>query len=183
MPRITDKKIIKDFLTGKGTDHLGRTLPSYWDCDDNEMEKCHDRIQFMFPLHEDSKMTKNFPIITEELVDEMEADGTIKEARENMVKSAEFFLKFLGITNDISAMIINGVQSYYSIKGNWLRDGDHNLLRITRMIRSLRLFDLDAIAIELYGHFKLIGESADINQRTLDFWRKAAFGDKWETIR
>lgn len=183
MPRITDKKIIKDFLMGKGTDHLGRTLPSYWDCDDNEMEKCHDRIQFMFPLHEDSKMAKNFPIITKELVDEMEADGSIKEVRENLVRNTEFFLKFLGVTDDLSAMIINGTQSIYNIKGNWLKNGDHNLLRITRMLRSLRLFGLDALALEIYEHFKIIGKRAGINCVTLDYWYRATHDEKWETVR
>lgn len=182
MPRITDKKIIKNFLTCNGPDHLGRTLPSYWDCDNEEIERCHDRIQFMFPLHEDSRMAKNFPIVTKELLHEMESEGTLELVRKNIIKNTHFFLKFLGVIENSVADLVTEKQIFYPIRGNWCRNGDHNLLRITRMFRSLRLFGLEDLAKQIYPHFIRIAVRAGINRMTLDYWERAMNDDVWASL-
>lgn len=182
MPRITDKDKIISFLRGIGGDHLNRTLADHWAIDDYEMEKCHDRIQWLFPLHEDSRMASSYPVVTPEIVEEAKKHPEIKE---NMIKSTKFYLKFLGVTgasDDAIVDLITGKTVIYPIKGNWCRLGDHNLLRITRMLRSLRFFGAEVLAGELYPHFVRIGTRANLGRLTLHYWERAMKDEVWETL-
>jgi DNA-binding transcriptional MerR regulator len=61
-------------------------------------------------------------------------------------------------------------------KENWVRRYDHNHLRITRIIRSLRVLGLEEEALAFYRALeKVQSESAAISARSLTYWRRAAF--------
>ena len=107
-----------DFLNGTGPDHQGRYLRDIWDFDDKAIEQTHDFIQWMFPLTEKSMSVPGVPTLSAE---DVEAIRASEVARSNLEKSAQWYLGFLK-RND-----------------HWIRSYDHNHLRITRAIKSLRL--------------------------------------------
>jgi hypothetical protein len=106
------------FLEGKTPDHRGRTLTMLWKQTDDDSENTHDYIQWMFPLDESSKAVNVAPVLIDFDIDQIRENQL---AIENLKKSARWFLGFLE-RND-----------------HWITNYDHNHLRITRTIKSLRL--------------------------------------------
>ena len=177
---ITDPKVIIDFLAGRGTDHKGRTIFDMLDYDDTVMEQCHDSIQFLFMLHEESNFARTYPIITPEIVEEANKDPFVKK---HLIWAANRMKKFYGFDNHNF-----DVNRFYS----WLGERNHNLLRITRIIRSLRLFGLDEEAREFYNKASEAYDFIDHNNEDPSFvidedapfyWEKAMKDGMWESLR
>lgn len=55
-----------------------------------------------------------------------------------------------------------------------MRRADHNHLRITRIIRSLRVLGLEDEALAFYQRLKQIYSSGEISPRSFMFWTRAA---------
>jgi len=60
-------------------------------------------------------------------------------------------------------------------QNHWVREFDHNHLRITRVIKSLRLLvsDEEAQKMKVWLSSVLGPNSRVINQKSLEFWRDA----------
>ena len=56
------------FLKKSGPDAHGRYLQDILKFTDEELEECHDQIQWSFPLHEESNFAIIYPIIDEEFI-------------------------------------------------------------------------------------------------------------------
>lgn len=145
---------VTDFFINEGTDHKGRTHADLVNFTDAEFEACHDHIQWMFPLHERSYHAKSdeIPILTEEDIDILLLSHKASEA---MRKGFKRFIKFL-LSSD-----------------TWCQNGNHNLLRITRVIRSLRLFGKDDIAKRMHEQVTLAGKAYDLDPVTFKYWDDA----------
>ena len=141
-----------DFLNGSGPDHQGRYLRDIWDLDDNAIEQTHDFIQWIFPLTEKSMSVPGVPTLSAE---DIEAIRTSEVARSNLEKSAQWYLGFLQ-RND-----------------HWIKSYDHNHLRITRAIKSLRLLGSQETAEAfLNSVFDIAGDRiVFIRQDAIDFWK------------
>ena len=85
---------------------------------DQDIESQHDFIQWLFPLAELSGANRRAPVLAAEDVKEIQASGLAQIA--------------LAAATDRMA-------HFYTRHGHWLVDHDHNHLRITRIIKSLRL--------------------------------------------
>lgn len=109
---------ITEFLNGTGTDYQGRYIADIWKFDDREIEHNHDFIQWLFPLNEPSMSVFGTPVLEKEDIDIILSNEV---ARTNVIKSSEWYLDFLR-RND-----------------HWIKSYNHNHLRITRTIKSLRL--------------------------------------------
>ena len=102
------------FLTGEGSDFLGRNLQDIWDFSDEEIEQTHDFVQVVFPINKPSRaVSHGFYLDSEALIEQIKNNP---EAKENILKSAKWFLSFLARN------------TYWNQKYN------HNQLRITRVI-------------------------------------------------
>jgi hypothetical protein len=156
---------ITSFYTG-GQDNKGRTLDSVLAFSDNQFEGVHDFIQWIFPLHEKSLHSVGTPVLTPEDIQFLSSDPT---AIANAKRSIARFQEFLGVTDP---------RKYR----RWAHNGDHNLLRITRAIRSLRLFGLETEAKNFYEQVKEIGKQQMLSPTTLQFWDKAANDDLGESM-
>lgn len=168
---IKDKNTILEFLRGRSKDHKGRAYNNILECNDETMEQCHDQVQWMFPLHEESNFAKTYPIITQEVVDEAKNDETI---RFNLKKAKDRMERFYGI----------GKYEDVDKQRKWCKEGDHNLLRITRIIRCLRLFGLCLSAQEFYRHAKEASEKfLEDDSMTFVYWNKALNADVWESLK
>ena len=142
------------FLEGQGTDHAGRTLDAVLAFDDAELERRHDFIQWLFPLPEPSRAVPGSPVL-----DDADTAGirASTAAQTNLARAAERMLAF------------------YARTAAWRAPFDHNHLRITRIIRSLRLLAGDAAADAFRD--ALLGRveagRIPINATSLRFWREA----------
>ena len=143
-----------DFLNGTGPDHQGRYLRDIWDFDDKAIEQTHDFIQWMFPLTEKSMSVPGVPTLSP---DDIAAIRTSEVARANLEKSAHWYLGFLQ-RND-----------------HWIRSYDHNHLRITRGIKSVRLLTGNCLANAFKNEIaNVLGERVDlITPKTTTFWNLA----------
>lgn len=159
-----------NFLLGVQMDHKGRKFSDMLAFSDEKMEKCDEQIQWMFPLHEKSKYAEVYPILTKDVTDIAKNDPTIIG---NMVLAKRRMEKFYGLPpyEDVEK------------QKSWCNDDNHNLLRVTRIIRSLRLLGLEDEARIFYDKVFKVGYQFDINQRTLDFWQKAIRDDVWASLQ
>jgi hypothetical protein len=116
------------FYLHEGTDHIGRTLKQMWSFTDEQLEKEHDYIQWLFPTQTKSKFNFDAPILTIESICEfVEYD----EAVANLIVSSFIFQKFLKLEEETPFWIKRNHLSTHGTRDN------HNCLRISRVIESL----------------------------------------------
>ena len=127
--------------------------------DDYELEKSHHIIQWIFPLHETSKHSNDAPVLTQEDIDALN-DSIL--AKKNMEKVLQRFVEFFGIMPKDTQKI-----------SKWCNNYNHNLLRVTRIIRSLRLFDMNKLAKWFYDEVVEIAQDRRISPVTLEYWRRS----------
>ena len=146
--------MIVGFLEGKTPDHKGRILAMLLQQTDHQAETTHDYIQWLFPLDEPSRSVMGAPVLNELDIEDIRHSEL---AQQNLVKSASWFLGFLE-RND-----------------HWITRYDHNHLRITRVIKSLRLLASDDAADEFRSKMlKLAGDKLNlIDQKARGFWTNA----------
>ena len=144
---------ILDFLCGRQSDLLGRNIHDMWSYSDKQIEETHDFIQFLFPLNEPSKSSFHGFHLTEDDVCKIIES---LEAKTNIIQSSDWFIGFLERNT------------------NWQQGYNHNQLRITRVIKCLRLLVGDDAADHWRNQLKdLIGDTSDIPDESLTFWRNA----------
>ena len=146
--------MIVGFLEGKTPDHRGRMLSMLWNQTDDDAENTHDYIQWMFPLDEPSQAVNGTPVLSDYDIDEIKENQL---AIENLEKSERWFLGFLE-RND-----------------HWIVNYDHNHLRITRAIKSLRLLTSDQAADAFRDKvIALAGDNLNlVDQKARDYWASA----------
>jgi hypothetical protein len=142
---------IVSFLEGKTPDYRGRTFAMLLQQSDHQAETTHDYIQWMFPLDEPSRSVNGAPVLNELEIDEIRQSSL---AQANLAKSARWFLGFLE-RND-----------------HWVTKYNHNHLRITRVIRSLRLLASEGAADEFRDKvLALAGDRLNlVDQKAREFW-------------
>ena len=172
MSAITDSKMILAFLGGTGADHKGRLYGETLSWSDVQLEDCHDQCQWIFPLHEDSHMARTWPVVNKEIVEEAKRNPAVLD---NLRAAKDRFEVFLGVCNDDG--------NWKFKQDRWCRDGNHNLLRVTRIIRCLRLFGLEEEAQDFYKKVLAVAERCGISNVTKAYWWRAANEDVWETLR
>lgn len=143
------------FLAGTGPDSRGRNIKDVLAFPDEQLETVHDYIQWLFPLPTRSAAQPSAPVLTER---EIEAIRTDPAATRTLTQATERMLQF------------------YRNSRWWLTWQDHNHLRITRIIRSLKLLMGAAAAERFYSAILELHAAAGspINPRSLQFWAEAA---------
>lgn len=167
---ITDIQTIIDFLEGKSKDYRGRTFQDMLDLTDIELERCHDQIQWMWPLHEESKHAHTYPVVTKPLVGKANVNPVILK---NLMRAKIRMEKFYGL----------GEYEDEQKQMRWCKDRDHNLLRITRIIRCLRLFGMENEATDFYDKVSRVADRRGISPITLFYWEKAYNDDVWNSLQ
>ena len=139
------------FLEGKTPDHRGRILAILLQQTDHQAETNHDYIQWLFPLDEPSRSVNGAPVLAELDIDEIRQSSL---AQANLAKSARWFLGFLKRNN------------------HWITKYNHNHLRITRVIKSLRLLASDEAADDFRDKvFALAGDNLNlVDDKARRFW-------------
>jgi hypothetical protein len=122
---------------------------------DSDLEAVHDYIQWLFPLPTRSAAQPQSPVLTEAEIAAIRADpravDTLKAATDRMLR-------------------------FYRDTRWWLSSHDHNHLRITRILHSLRLLVGPEEAKAFYKAILALNEAAGapVNTRSLHYWAEAA---------
>jgi Opioid growth factor receptor (OGFr) conserved region len=168
--------MILDFYRGEPLPN-GRCLVDIWDWSFDQLEHMHDYIQWMFPLNTPSAANPDAPLLSEETTRAFEWDDVL---RDRLQKSLAVMLRFYGLERlvlpDGKIIVIRAV-TFSERRGVWLRPNNHNHLRLTRIIRSLRLLGLkkDARALaKCLGDITRVEGRDLISEETAEHWRRAA---------
>ena len=142
------------FLNGTAADIHGRTFDDVMGFSDEQIEHTHNFIQWLFPLPEPSLSVPGSPCLTGAEITTIRYSG---RAVANLNMAADWFLNFL-VRNQ-----------------HWIKPYDHNHLRITRVIKSLRLIAGDVDAERFKSQvFECIGKHIHhIDFRAQRFWLEA----------
>ena len=188
-----------EFYRGTGSDARGRNLERIWAYSDNEMEYHHDFIQWLFPLREPSQFNPDAPVLSDEDIRIFREDASL---RENLARSFERFLSFLGLARDEKRI---GPGPDFERRSGVFTSPNHNWLRITRVLTphelphllnarslaarappkaarwvSLRLLGLEADSQAFFACLQDMVKNgqAKVSNDTMAYWQNATFPDR-----
>lgn len=175
---MNQKYVIIQFYSGKSADVRGRMLQDIWQQNHEWLEKTHDYIQWLFPLTERSRFNPNAPILTD---DDIQEFRNREDLRNNLVTSLKLMLGFYGLSCQESkdgTIEINLDKSFLERKKIWVHWGNHNHLRITRILKSLHSLGLEIYAQAFFKCLQEISnlEKGEITKLTFSHWQDAIIG-------
>jgi hypothetical protein len=110
--------MLEKFLCGITTDSQGRSISDILEYDNSKLEIAHDYIQWIFPLCELSSFNPLAPILDQ---NEIQAIMANPKAVESLQLAVSRMIRF------------------YTETSEWACNDNHNLLRITRIIKSTKI--------------------------------------------
>jgi hypothetical protein len=146
------------FLSGLGKDGRDRSVQDVLAFDDGRLEAVHDYIQWLFPLRTRSMAQPGAPVLSEAEAAAIRSDpracAALRQASETML-------------------------GFYERYDGWLTWSDHNHLRISRIVLSLRDLLGKAAARAFYEAILRRHDAAGrpVNPTSLRYWRDALEGD------
>ena len=163
-----------DFYAGRGGDHRGRTLSAVHRFPVEMLEYEHDFIQWLFPLRTPSPVNPEAPTLSERDIAEFRSNETLKV---RLRESFELMLDFYGlaIVEIDLGITVQRTEAFDRRGENWLRPGNHNFLRITRILTSLAILGHEQLAQAFLDCLATIFDDyrAIIGDRTWSFWSAA----------
>jgi hypothetical protein len=156
-----------------GRDSNGRSLDQIWAWPDERLEGAHDYIQWLFPLQEPSAFNASAPILTECDIAAFRNDALLAGS---LRRSLECMLGFFGLEDTGSEIRMS--PSFRTKAARWLVPGNHNHLRLTRILKSLRILGLEHEAMQLFRALEEIycNTPSRIAPGTFQFWKQAVAG-------
>lgn len=137
---------------------IGFTFTDVFNFTDEELEECHSYIQWAFPLKEPSQFNPDAPLVTDATIMQM---NDIPSAKVRILGMGQAMLRFYITENPV-----------------WITPKNHNFLRITRIIKSLRIFGY--ISEAAFFHKRILMLLQDnpqyvtiVGETTLQFWKEA----------
>jgi hypothetical protein len=162
----------------KGADEQGRTLEDILAWNDATLERTHNYIQTLFPLPEPSSTTDKAPLVTLEVRQAFKRMLTFYGLEYSKVQDTDDSRDYNPDTNSTHA--ITDGPNWEAAKDRWVVHKNHNHLRITRIIRSLRLLGCKEQAQALYSFLEVDEEViAVVSRQSQGFWARAASADLW----
>lgn len=169
-------------------DEEGRTLSSILAWPDSKLESSHNYIQQIFPLPEQSPFNPSAPLISAQIFSAFRERADLRgRLRESFIR----ILAFYGLEQHISATDSGNIDdvvleivkapNFNKASRSWVTLFDHNHLRITRIIRSLRVLGLEQEAEAFFHALEIVYQSCGgkISQRSLTYWTRAVRRPLW----
>ena len=172
----SDSRIV-DFYSGATPDHRGRYLDEILEWSDDDLEGVHDYIQWLFPLVDPSGFNANAPVLDQRAIQEFRARPDLqRRMRTSFLRMLGFYgLEFV----EARPPAVRRARSYAARSKNWLTVSNHNHLRITRILRSMRILGLRAEAtaffaclVEIYSE-ETAKDFPGISDESFRFWKDA----------
>src|SRR5688572_27198177 len=162
------------FYRGNGRDHRGRLLSHVHQYSFESLERHHDYIQWLFPLQEPSAANPAAPLLTSEDIAAFAAGESLRTA---LLRSFRLMLEFysLELVEDGDTVTVKQGDFFDEYSRIWLTPGNHNFLRISRILRSLSLLGLQQYAVAFLECLEGIyaEEQKTIGETTMSYWRRA----------
>ncbi|HEX4612278.1 MAG TPA: opioid growth factor receptor-related protein [Urbifossiella sp.] len=150
-------------------DARGRRLDEILAWDDTRLEDRHDFIQYLFPLREPSPIVPDAPLVTDETVAAFAADETL---RERLARALDRMLAFYGLRHDPATGRVDRTADFGRRAREWLTARNHNFLRLTRILTSLRLLGLPDRSAGLLACLEgVAAEFPQVVGNSLAFWQ------------
>ncbi len=155
-PSGPDSEIVQYFLD-QAKDGGGRTLAQVMQKDNSWFERTHDFIQWMLPTKRPSQHEPSAPVLTEKDVQVFQIRRDLRESYSFGVDRVKRFLQ------------LDQVRPF------WVRPRDHNHLRITRLIESLRDLGFEERAGRVLEQVLRVDKMNPdiIDRETVGYWKKA----------
>jgi hypothetical protein len=164
------------FYSG-GRDNRGRTLDEILRWPDERLEAVHDYIQWMFPTVQASGVNPDAPLVTAATADTFRREPGL---REKLRDSLDRMLAFYGLKWSGGGRIETDGARFPARAEAWLHPGNHNHLRLTRMMQSLHALGLpdEAAALQrcLLEDISERDGAERVTPRTRQFWLTALTG-------
>jgi hypothetical protein len=174
---VVNARII-EFYSGTELDHRGRYLQEIQRWPDDQLENVHDYIQWLFPLPERSGFSVSAPVLNPESIQEFR---TRPDLQNNLRVSFLRMMNFYGLEVHSGADIrVTRAPNFATKATKWLSQGNHNHLRITRILRCLVVLGLQPEARAFWDCLAEIYENEQnkslpaISDETMAYWRKAS---------
>lgn len=143
------------FHAGEGPDDRGRTRADILAWDDAALERVHDYIQWLFPLPERSGANPGAPILGTADITAFQAPALQESLTACLARMRHFYRP-----DRLEA---------------WFTPGNHNLLRVTRIVRCLTVLGQGAVArLFLDEILALPDAERRAGPVTLRYWRAAS---------
>lgn len=168
------KMQIVEFYRGERGNQCGHKLDEMLTWSNGALEMDHDYVQWMFPSNERSMLNGEAPTLTKEESKIFEADPALQEkVKQSLVR----FLDFLHfkLSRDDEAVLIEPKDSQNTPW--WLRNFNHNMLRVTRLLKALRLTGNTKYAVAMFDALRPFKPQVSTN--TWQYWYAAVFDPLW----
>jgi len=150
------------FYQGFGQDSEERSLKEIQQWDFNQLEYVHNYIQWLFPLTDRSHYNLDAPLLK---LDDMQSFQSSPKLRQEVLYNLELMLNFYGFIRYSDKIV--AANNFDQRIQQWLSFGNHNFLRITRILKSLKLLGLEHEATLFFNaldsiypqHQSIIGNS------------------------
>lgn len=142
------------FLRLNSPDNQGRLISDIWEYPLEKLETSHDYIQWLFPLFEISAHHPEAPILT------------INVAKQIITDEA--------CLSSLSRSLLT-MRTFYENSSHWATPKNHNMLRITRIIKSSALLLGERISSEFYEFIMMLCDKLKFIplNTTINFWNEA----------
>jgi hypothetical protein len=163
---------ILSFYRG-GTDDEGRTLVEILGWDRERLEDTHDYIQWLFPLRERSAANPDAPLLSAADVRAFRTDAALQACLLDALRLMLGFYALELVEHPTPHVRRRG--DFDIVAASWLRPFNHNFLRLTRILRSLRTLGLDSHARLLFEALRAIHDEhrAVVGEQTYGYWTRA----------
>jgi hypothetical protein len=161
------------FFRGTGRDDRGRSITDVHALSLDDLEDIHDYIQWLFPLREPSRAQPQSPVLDDASARAIRDDPASRSA---LRRSLDVMLEFYGLVLEPGAdPRITRRPDFARRARVWLTRGNHNFLRLTRILASLRLLGEPELASALLLALVDIGAEYRevIGGEALGYWNRA----------
>lgn len=155
-------KLLDFYENGKLTDDGDDFVQIVVEWNNQDWEECHDFIQWLFPLPEPSKFNPDAPLLDDEFIERYKSTRELKVLVHAALDRALFFFGY----------------HHRKDRPYWFNAGDHNMLRITRVMKFLRLIGEFQTAALIYDWLDEMDRlyPGNVSDTTWTFWEDAVYG-------
>ncbi len=169
---------IIDFYYSKRTNAAGFYLGEIMGFTNYELEADHDYVQWLFPSNEASQLNKDAPVLTKYEIKEFESNKELQsKVKQSFIRMLDFFgFKMIEENGMINIIPLEATEK----RPNpllWLDEFNHNMLRATRVIKSLRLTGLAEYSLAFFNTLRQYKHKVSPN--TFKYWSEAALNPLW----
>jgi hypothetical protein len=158
-----------EFYLGEVPDSEGRTIHDILNFDLRELETVDNYIQWLFPVKERSQFNPNAPVLSDQDIAAFRRSEVLKRT---LLDAFIKMLGFYGLELKDHKIVRS---SAWDQRKRWVAPFNHNFLRISRILTSLKLLGLEEYAQAFYVALSdLYKEYTDrIGPDTWRFWTDA----------